>query len=277
MSAPLLSASNLCIHQGQRLLLNRLELQVQPGECWALLGRNGAGKTTLLHSLAGIRPLSTGQVRLQGEPMASWSARKRAQVLGLLTQDASEGFEETVLEAAMTGRHPHIGRWSTESETDEDIARKSLIECGLHGFERRSIQSLSGGERRRLALATLLTQNPQLMLLDEPLNHLDMQWQWCVLEQLRALANQSRGLIMSLHDPNLALRFCTHALLMDGEGGWAAGPINEVITADALQRAYGLPMRLIKDKENVWVIPDQARFARPGLPEIEKQINLEQG
>lgn len=274
MSVPLLSAKDLSIHQGQRLLLDRLELQVCPGECWALLGRNGAGKTTLLHSLAGVRPLSAGQLRLQGEQIASWPARKRAQVLGLLTQDASEGFEETVLEAAMTGRHPHIGRWSSESETDEDLARKSLIDCGLRGFEQRSIQSLSGGERRRLALATLLTQNPQLMLLDEPLNHLDMQWQWCMLEQLRALADQARGLIMSLHDPNLALRFCTHALMMDGEGGWAAGPVNEVITADALQRAYGLPMRLIEDEGNAWVIPDQARFARPGKPETDKQTNL---
>ncbi len=255
MNAPLLVIEGLSIDQGGRRLVDDIDLEIRAGECWALLGRNGAGKTTLLHGMAGIRPPAAGRIALEGRALMDWPARERALVLGLLPQDASEGFEASVLEAALAGRHPHMGRWASEGEEDEAIARKALFDCGLKGFEERAIQSLSGGERRRLALATLLTQEPRLMLLDEPLNHLDLPWQWRMLGQLKALADQGRGILMSLHDPNLALRFCTHALLLDGEGGWAAGPVDGIVTPEALQDLYGIPMRLIHDETGAWLVP----------------------
>ncbi|MDM7321731.1 MAG: ABC transporter ATP-binding protein [Gammaproteobacteria bacterium] len=256
MNRPLLIVEGLDVSQGQRRLLNGLDMELKAGECWALLGRNGAGKTTLLHTLAGIRPVEGGSIRLLDRDLHAWRPRERAQYLGLLTQDASQGFEETVLEAALVGRHPYIGRWSNESEEDVRIARQALHACGLAGFEQRAVQSLSGGEQRRLSLATLLTQNPQLLLLDEPLNHLDLQGQWSMLHQLRGLSDNGRGIVMSLHDPNLALRFCTHALLLDGMGGWRSGSVSEVITPAALQQAYGMAMRLIEDEQGRWVVPD---------------------
>lgn len=260
MNVTLLRVEHLRLSQGRRCLLDGLDMEVKAGECWALLGRNGAGKTTLLHTVASIRPIEAGSIWLLGRHLTEWRARERAQCLGLLTQDASEGFEETVLEAALAGRHPHIGRWSNEGEEDERIARKALHDCGLADFEQRAVQSLSGGERRRLALATLLTQDPRLLLLDEPLNHLDLQWQWCILHQLRSLSDNGRGIVMSLHDPNLALRFCTHALLLDGMGGWCSGSVSEVITPAALQQAYGIAMRLIEDDEGRWVVPDTRKM-----------------
>ncbi|MGC8732088.1 MAG: ABC transporter ATP-binding protein [Halothiobacillaceae bacterium] len=272
MNQPLLTVKRLGMSQGRRRLLNGLDMEVKAGECWALLGCNGAGKTTLLHTLAGIRPIEAGSIRLLDRELHAWRARERAQCLGLLTQDASQGFEETVLEAALVGRHPHLGRWSNEGEEDVRIARQALHDCGLAGFEQRAVQSLSGGEQRRLGLATLLTQTPQLLLLDEPLNHLDLQWQWCMLHQLRSLSNNGRGIVMSLHDPNLALRFCTHALLLDGMGGWRAGSVSEVITPTALQQAYGMAMRLIEDDDGRWVVPDTRKMRagdetiRPGSP-----------
>ncbi|MEW6691926.1 MAG: ABC transporter ATP-binding protein [Pseudomonadota bacterium] len=260
MNGALLTVEHLRLSQGRRRLLDALDMEVKAGECWALLGRNGAGKTTLLHTLASIRPVEAGSIRLLGRHLAEWRARERAQCLGLLTQDASQGFEETVLEAALAGRHPHLGRWASEGIEDERIALKALHDCGLAGFERRAVQSLSGGEHRRLALATLLTQDPHLLLLDEPLNHLDLQWQWCMLHQLRGLSDNGRGIVMSLHDPNLALRFCTHALLLDGMGGWRSGSVSEVITPAALQQAYGMAMRLIEDDEGRWVVPDTRKM-----------------
>ncbi|MEW6764884.1 MAG: ABC transporter ATP-binding protein [Pseudomonadota bacterium] len=252
----MLSTHALHIRQSERMLLRNLTLSIHAGECWALLGRNGSGKTTLLHTLAGVRPPQQGRIILGDRPLDAWRGRQRARMLGLLPQDASEGFEESVLEAVLSGRHPHLGRWGSETAEDKRIAREALHDCGLTGFETRAVQSLSGGERRRLAIATLLTQATPLMLLDEPLNHLDLQWQWCMLNQLRGLANDGRALFMSLHDPNLALRFCTHALLLNGEGGWQAGTVREVITAEALQEAYGMPMRLLEQGDGVWVVPD---------------------
>lgn len=257
MSA-LLHVQNLSLQQGGQTLLKNLNLTIQSGECWALLGRNGSGKTTLLHTLAGVRPVAQGNIAWQEQPLTQLPARQRAQNIGLLTQDASEGFEATVLEAVLVGRHPHIARFDDASAEDEAIAHQALLDCGLRGFETRTLTSLSGGERRRLALATLLTQNPRLLLLDEPLNHLDMQWQWCVLQQLRTLAAQDRALMLSLHDPNMALRFCTHALLLDGQGGWIAGEIDRVLTVENIYAAYGFQLRLLRDGNVRWLVPELA-------------------
>lgn len=256
MNTHLLAIQDVSLTQGTRRLLAPLNLELKAGEIWALIGRNGAGKTTLLHTLAGIRPLEAGRITLLGRDLHAWPDRERAKVLGLLPQDTPQGFEETVLEAALVGRHPHLGRWANESAEDVRITRQALLECGLAGFEQRAVQSLSGGEQRRLALATLLTQDPRLLLLDEPLNHLDLQWQWCMLHQLQELVQDQRSMLMSLHDANLALQFCTHALLLDGSGGWQAGTVSEVITPEHLEQALGLKMRLIEEEKNRWLVPD---------------------
>jgi len=243
MSAPLLHVHDLTLKQGDKILLDALSLSIHPGECWALLGRNGAGKTTLLHTLAGVRPTPHGQIKLLNQPLSNWMPRQRARHVGLLTQDASEGFEASVFEAAQSGRHPHIERWSDGSMDDANIMQNALNTCGLHGFEQRRVNGLSGGERRRLGIATLLAQNPPLMLLDEPLNHLDMRWQWCILSQLRTLAEQGHGLLMSMHEPNMALRGCTHALLIQDHGAWQAGRVEELLTPANLEAVYGLKLR----------------------------------
>ena len=258
MSTPLLQVHDLTIKQGEKILLDALNLSIHPGECWALLGRNGAGKTTLLHTLAGIRPALHGQIKLLNQPLSTWTPRQRARHVGLLTQDASEGFEANVYEAAQSGRHPYIDRWSDGSMDDANIVQHALHACGLRGFETRRINSLSGGERRRLGIATLLAQNPPLMLLDEPLNHLDMQWQWCILHQLASLAERGHGLLMSLHEPNMALRSCTHALLITHDGAWQAGRVAELLTPANLEAVYGLKLCVMKDGADTWLIPDRA-------------------
>ncbi len=256
MSELLLQVHDLTLKQGEKILFDALELTIRPGECWALLGRNGAGKTTLLHTLAGIRPVHHGHIKLLEHALADWKPRQRARHVGLLTQDASEGFEASVLEAAQSGRHPHIERWSDGSMDDASIVQNALNTCGLQGFEPRRVNSLSGGERRRLGIATLLAQNPPLMLLDEPLNHLDMPWQWCILHQLKSLAEQGHGLLMSLHDPNMALRSCTHALLIKDNGAWQAGRVEELLTPANLEAVYGFKLRQIHDQHDRWLIPD---------------------
>ena len=256
MSAPLLRVSELAISQGGRSLLQALNLDIRPGECWALLGRNGAGKTTLLHTLAGLTPAQQGRIELLDRPLNAWQPRQRARHLGLLLQDASEGFEANVLEAALCGRHPYIERWAEATDEDRAITRHALTLCGLDGFAERRINSLSGGERRRLGLATLLAQNPPLMLLDEPLNHLDMAWQWRVLRELRSLTEQSHGLMMSLHDPNMALHSCTHALLMQDHGTWQAGRVEDLLTPKNLHAVYGLKLHQLDTERGAWFIPD---------------------
>ena len=251
----LLRIENLHLEQGGKTLLEALNLCIHPGECWGLLGRNGAGKTTLLHTLAGVRQPTQGALYWHDQALPQLPARTRAQHIGLLTQDASEGFEESVQEAALVGRHPHIARFAQASAEDQRLVRQALADCGLEDFAARRLSSLSGGERRRLALATLLAQNPRLLLLDEPLNHLDLAWQWRILQQLRALADAGRGLMLSLHDPNMALHFCTHVLLLDGSATWVAGKTKAVLTSNNLYAAYGFRLRLVHDNGSAWFVP----------------------
>jgi len=230
-----------------RLLCQHLELDLQAGECWAILGANGSGKTTLLHTLAGLRAPAAGEIRLGTAPLHNLSRRAIAQQLGLLLQESHDAFPATVWETVLTGRHPYLGHWQSESTQDTALACTALEQMDLAGLEERPVQSLSGGERRRLAIATLLTQDPVLQLLDEPLNHLDLHHQQQLLQLLRRLCSDAgKTVMMVLHDPNQALRYCDKALLLTGDGHWQAGECEELLTAENLSRLYGHPLEMVE-------------------------------
>ena len=252
-----LTANELDIQVGERTLCCGLGLELAPGQCWAVLGGNGSGKTTLLHTLGGLLPHSGGDIRLDNQPIATLPRRTIAQQLGLLLQESHDLFPTTVLETVLSGRHPHLGRWQHEGEEEFTLAREALAEMDLGKMEERMVQTLSGGERRRLAIATLLTQAPQLMLLDEPLNHLDLHHQQRLLSQLRQLAAEGKTIVMVLHDPNQARRYCDQALLLYGDGEWESGACEELLTVDRLSRLYQHPMRMLQQGEERLFIPGE--------------------
>lgn len=242
---PLLSAEAVTLSVPDRTLCRGLSLTVAAGQCWAILGPNGAGKTTLLLTLAGLREPDGGTVTIDGTPMPRLSRRQIARRLGLLPQDSRDPFPATVLETALLGRHPHLPPWQGEGPDDLAKAIQALETVGLQAMRDRDTASLSGGERRRLALATLLTQDPPLLLLDEPTNHLDLHHQIAILDHQRQLADAGRGVLMVLHDPNLAARFATHALLLFGDGSWEAGRASELLEENRLGRLYGHPIAAV--------------------------------
>lgn len=254
--APLLSTHALTVGIAGRSFCRDLALSVQAGESLAILGRNGAGKSTLLSVLAGLRQPEAGEVLVDGKSYAALGARKSARIRGWLPQSRSEAFSSTVLETALVGRHPHLGRWDWESEKDAEIARQALAAVGLAELAQRDLQTLSGGERQRLSIATLLTQAPRLYLLDEPVAHLDLNHQIATLELLAALARQERiASVMVLHEPGLAARFCTRALLLFGDGTTQHGPCQEVISSESLSRLYGYPLCEVGDGQRRWFVP----------------------
>ena len=224
-----------------------LDLEVEPGQCWAILGCNGAGKTTLLNTLAGLRAPAAGTIALGGRPLSSFHPRELARFRGLLPQDDSDPFPATALETVLVGRHPHLSRWRWESAEDLRVAREALAAADLAGAEARDVRTLSGGERRRVALATLLAQQPRLFLLDEPSSHLDLSHQAALLDRLVQLArSEERALVMALHDVNLAARCCDHVLLLD-RGTALAGPARELLTGERLSALYGVGLRTLRD------------------------------
>ncbi|MCW8828818.1 MAG: ABC transporter ATP-binding protein [Gammaproteobacteria bacterium] len=249
----LLRADNLTFGVNGRLLCKGLTFHVEAGECWGVLGPNGSGKTTLLHTLAGLHPEWEGQLTLSGRPLQQLGRRHIARQLGLLLQDSHDPFPATVQETVLSGRHPHLSRWQTEGEHDRRLAHKALERMQLCGMEQRQVQSLSGGERRRLAFATLLTQAPPLLLLDEPLNHLDLRHQQLLLATVRERCAAGDGVIMVLHDPNQAMRYCDRVLLLEGDGNWQQGASREMLTADRLSSLYGCRIESVELAGRRWL------------------------
>jgi iron complex transport system ATP-binding protein len=227
------------------VLVRDLELSIAGGSVTAILGCNGAGKTMTLHTLAGLRDAAHGSITLDGQLLASWPRRALARRLGLLTQTTEDPFPSTVLDSVLVGRHPHIDFWRWESDADRAIARSALAAVALAELGEREVATLSGGERRRVALAALLAQNPDVFLLDEPINHLDPHHQIDVLKLLREKAQAGRTVVMSLHDAGLAARFSDYALLLFGNGEWLSGPTPEVLTSETMTKLYGVAVREI--------------------------------
>ncbi|MCF6226038.1 MAG: ABC transporter ATP-binding protein [Xanthomonadales bacterium] len=249
-----------------RVLLDDFNWQIQAGECWALLGRNGSGKSTLLHTLAGIRPAQTGAIELPHEgnlqSVTKLPRRTIARQMALLQQHTAYPFDATVEQMALAGRHPHLGAWQQESAADFAIVGQALDDMDLSGLEKRNVSSLSGGEARRLAFATMLVQQAPLLLLDEPSNHLDVGHQIQIMRKLRELIepdnnkkNNSAALI-AIHDLNLAARFCSHVLMLFGDGRYLAGPLDEILSSKQLSELYDYPIEQL-----LW---DQGRCFLPG-------------
>ena len=188
--APSLTARGLDVAVAGRVLVHALELQAGAGDFIAVLGNNGVGKTLTLHTLAGLRAPAAGTVQLDGQDIAGWPGRERARRLALLPQVTDDPFPSTVYDTALIGRHPHLPFWQWEDAEDHARARAALAAVGLSDLAPRAVDSLSGGERRRLDVATLLAQDAAACLLDEPTNHLDPQHQLGVLQLLRARADE---------------------------------------------------------------------------------------
>lgn len=253
----LLTTRQLDVRIGGRPICSDLDFSIESGECWALLGANGAGKTTLLHTLAGLRAADSGQIELRQRALNDYSPRELARARGVLFQDSHDTFPATVLESVLTGRHPYLHFWQFESSRDYEDARRALAQVELHDMEHRRVNTLSGGERRRLALATLLVQAPALLLLDEPTNHLDLRNRIRLLDSLcENIRAHDGALLMSLHDVNLAQRFCSHVVLMFGNGDVCTGPLAETLSEDTVTRLYGYPVHAVIDGDQRLFWPD---------------------
>ena len=254
--SPLLETRDLSVHIGDRQVCDNLDLRIGNGECWALLGRNGTGKTTLLHHLAGLRSGHSGNILTSGQNLAQLTPRSRAQQIGILLQHSNRGFGASVFDTVLSGRHPHLSGLGWESAADVDIAMRSATALGLDHLTRRSLQTLSGGELRRVEIARLLTQQTPLSLLDEPTNHLDLAHQAeCIHTLLAQCVSAERAMLLVVHDLNLAYRVCDHWLILDGDGRWQAGTREALGDSRRLSTAYAHPISRIDSDDGPVFLP----------------------
>jgi iron complex transport system ATP-binding protein len=244
--AVVLRCEDVTLEVPGRTLVRGLTFELGAGRVLAVLGRNGAGKSSTLHALAGLRESSAGTVRIGGRALAEWPRRELARTLGLLPQLVEDPFPTTALEAALVGRHPHLDFWAWEGPEDRECARRALAAVDLAGLDDRDIATLSGGERRRLSIATILAQDPAVFLLDEPIHQLDPQHQLDVLRVFRGLADAGRTVVVSLHDVGLAARFADLALLLYGDGRWEYGECATTLNERSIGDLYGVHVRELR-------------------------------
>jgi len=218
-------------------LLDQLSLSVAPGELLAVLGPNGVGKSTLLKLIAGLLPCQQGRICVDDTDLVSLSRCERARRIAYLPQITATA-QVTVFEAVLLGRLPHLGL--QPSEHDLVMVDAIIRDLGLAPLSGRRVGQLSGGELQKVLIARALVQEPRLLLLDEPVNHLDLRNQIGVLRSIRALARE-RSLItlVVLHDLNLALRFADRFLLLGPRAAVTTGCM-ELLAAEAVEAAYGI-------------------------------------
>ena len=237
----LLRAEGVGYRIGERALLAGVSLELRAGQVLGLVGPNGAGKSTLLKVLGGLWRGAEGRVTLLGEPLTRLSARQVARVVAHVPQLADLGVPFTVRQIVMMGRTPHLGRFALEGTRDRQIAERAMQRTQTLDLAERLIGTLSGGERQRVLIARALTQEPRVLLADEPTANLDVGHQLAVLELVRGLAREdSLGVLLALHDLELAARFCDRLVLLHEGHVHTEGAAADVLTAKHLRAVYGV-------------------------------------
>ncbi len=238
---PYLQVQELAFSYGELRVLEEISFQVQQGGFVVIVGPNGSGKSTLLKNISASLTPQEGAVFLRGEEIFRISPKELARKLAVVPQETQVQFPFTVLEAVLMGRMPHQRRFQGDSPQDLAVARWAMELTGTWELRDRLITEISGGERQRVIVARALAQEPQVLLLDEPTAHLDLQYQMELLELLQSLNETSRITILAvLHDLNLAAQFSKYVILLHRRSIFAAGAPEKVLTAANLREVYGM-------------------------------------
>lgn len=240
-----LSVQNASVTIGSKTLLDDVSLTVKPGEVVTVLGPNGAGKSTLMKVISGERKPSVGKVILNGRD--NWPLERQALMLGVLPQSSSLNFPFTVEEVVILGRIP----CSSDREENLRVVHSALTEVDALHLKDRQYTTLSGGERQRVHMARVLSQiwdespdGNRYLLLDEPTSALDPAHQQLTLQMARRQADQGIGVLVILHDLNLAARFSDRLIMLQQGGLAAEGTPREVLTAETVESVFNVEVTI---------------------------------
>jgi iron complex transport system ATP-binding protein len=251
--------------QAPLFTLEATSLQARAGEIVAILGPNACGKSTLLKLIAGsLAPLS-GRVLLDGAPTHTMTPRVRAKRIAMVQQESPLLFPSRAWEFVLQGRHPYSRTLRFESEEDITIARNALAQVGAEHLTDRWMDKISGGEKQRVILARALTQQPVLLLLDEPTLHLDIAAQVDLLDALRRLASVNRYIVVVVtHELNLAAEYADQIALLQRGRCLRVGPPSSVYQRELLEQVFQTPLTVEtgpsgRPRVNVWAGPAAER------------------
>jgi iron complex transport system ATP-binding protein len=242
----MLEIRSLSVGYGERRVLHNLNLDLPSGQILGVIGPNGAGKSTLIRTLSGILTPQTGQVHVAGRALVQLSHAERARLIAVVPQATHLPPAFTAWETVLMGRTPYLNWLGQTSAHDEEIVRQAMLHTDTLELADRRVGELSGGEQQRLLLARALAQAAPLLLMDEPTAHLDLQYQFSLLDQIRDLVKEGKlAVLIVLHDLNLVARYADQvALLVKGEIR-ALGTPRQVLTPDLLSQAYHTPLEVL--------------------------------
>ncbi|MCQ2069997.1 MAG: ABC transporter ATP-binding protein [archaeon] len=232
------SYGDIPVFKGINVTLNDCELV-------CILGPNGAGKSTLMHCMNRILTPTEGKVYIDGKDIASYSLRELAKVVSFVPHSEDTTFSMTVLDTALTGRLPHSG--DNPKEEDICIAAENLKLLGMHEYALHNFDELSAGQHQKVMIARSLTQEPKIMLLDEPTSNLDVKYQMLVMRLLRDVARLKKITVITIcHDLNVTARYADRILMLYNQTIFADGTPNEVLTRENVKTVYGIDCEILE-------------------------------
>ncbi len=257
---PLLQAENVHFSYSGQPLLQGIDLDLFPGDLVGMIGPNGSGKTTLIKLLSGILRPQRGQVWLGGQPLRGQTRRQIARRIAVVPQELVVPFSFTAREIVEMGRTPHVRPWHGETPADRQVVEQTLAATHTDILAERPFNELSGGEQQRVVIAMALAQQPEVLLLDEPTVHLDINHQIEILELLAQL-NRERGLtvLATMHDLNLASLYFNRLTMLNQGRIVAEGTPEEVLQEERLREVFQAAVRIqphpTRQRPQVMVLP----------------------
>lgn len=245
-SGSVLDIHGLTYEINQIHILKDIRLKIEKGEFVGLIGPNGAGKTTLLKCINGINK-AYGTIKIKDKDIQSLSDKKIALETSLMHQNTSISFPFPAIDIVMMGRYPHLKRMQGEGKEDFCIARENMAYTETLKFEHKPITQISGGERQRVLFAKVLTQQTDILLLDEPTASLDITHQEQIFKYSRELSKSGKTVIDAVHDLKIASRYCSRLVLMKEGAIISDGEPEEVLTSENILKAYGINALVYKN------------------------------
>ena len=240
-----LQISDVCFSYLNGLVLHNINLSIRAGERVGLLGANGAGKTTLVKLVSGVLKPGQGEIRLDGSSLTQLRRKSVARSVAVVPQQFHIPFAFTVREVVMLGRIPFLKAFAEESEADRRLVANALEQVGIGELKERRFDELSGGERQKVILAMALAQQPRLLLLDEPIVHLDITHQVEILELVKSLnVEQGLTIMAAMHDLNLAALYFDRLVLLKEGRVWADGTPGQVLTEGIIEDVFSASVRV---------------------------------
>lgn len=246
-------------YNGQENIFENINFTIEKGDIFCILGANGTGKTTLIKCLNGIMKLNTGEVLLNNKNIYSLSPAEIARNIGYVPQIHNSTFSFSVLDVVLMGRAPYLDLFESPSEDDYKIAEKSLETLNISYMRDKSYTEISGGEQQLVFIARVLTQEPSILILDEPTSHLDFGNQIRTLNIIEKLASKGLSVIMSSHFPDQAFISANKVAIIQGKNIIDMGTPEEVITRENMEKTYGIPVKIVDIGERRACIPLKIR------------------